>query len=168
MSASRRAGPLALAFAAAAFAGCDRGPATPRAAWDEARGAIESRDPKRLHALLDQESQEERRQGVRMLRGLIARGDPPAEVLAGTEFAPADVLNGTPDDAIGVLMSKGSPFVRDSAWFLSASVAEETADGQDASKLVLRGADGRSFDCWFVREERGWAIDFARTWSPPR
>lgn len=166
---ARRRLAVALGASAAALclAACDAGgAASPREAWAAARTAIETRDPKGLHDLLDRDSQEERRQGMRQIRALLARGEPAEEVLAGTNFDVADVTTGSLDDAIGLAMAKGSPFVRDAQWFLAAAVAEEAPEGDDASKLVLRGPDGKTFPCWFVREPQGWVIDFARTWVP--
>jgi hypothetical protein len=147
-----------------AAAGCRRGPGSPRECWQLYRRAVETRDAANLRELLDQDEQEERRQGMRLLRGLLARGDPPTEVLAGTPFTVEDVTPGTLDEGVGRAMAKGSPFVRDASWFLATEVAEEVADGADAAKLVLRNPDGRTFDCWFVREPRGWVIDYSRTW----
>ena len=167
-AAARLAGLLVLAIAS--LVACDHPPQSPTETWTAVQQAIRMRDPRLLHDLADVDTLEYRRRVVRFLRGLLARDDPPEDVLAGSNLTPEDIVPGTEDEAVGRMFLKHSPLIRNRDWFLDARVEREIADGPDAACLELRGADGNSFNLWLVREPRAhgepsWVVDFARSWS---
>lgn len=158
--------PLLLA-AALALAACGGGRSTPQETLDTLRSAVAVSDGARLVEVHDSITLANRRQMMRELRALLARGDDPKEVLKPVGLSAEEITTGTLDDAVGRLFLRNSPFVRHADWFRTATpVRPAEFESEDVAKLVLRGSDGMEREVWFVREKGKWAIDQPRTWRP--
>ena len=147
-------------------ASCSPVRATPREAFEAVRAAVAAGDGAALFAAHDSDTREHRRQRLREWRALLARGDPPEEVLAGSGIGVDEVTSGTVEEAAVRIFAAHSPMVRDAEWFASADVVEEQREGEDTAQLLLRGADGAQRSLWFLREGGTWCLDYYRTSMP--